>query len=133
MADMQMKQAAPANDGAYVYAEAADGSLVKIPKSALIPLLGLSGTIIKKWTKYIDSGQTEVIENVQGLVYAKNGYAYGGYVLYLATFGQVVQIVNPVGYGNNIELSMEEVGKLIVKNTANAQRFIEIYYQSLDY
>ena len=133
MADMQMKQAAPANDGAYVYAEAADGSLVKIPKSALIPLLGLSGTIIKKWTKYIDSGQTEVIENVQGLVFARIGYSYGGYILYLVSFNQVELIANPVDYGIGLELSVDGAGNLTVKNTASARRFVEIYYQSLDY
>lgn len=133
MADKQMNQFTTATNGAYIYAEASDGSQVKISKSDIIAALGLSCTIIKKWRGYLNSNQTAVIENVQGLVFARVSYSYGGYILYLVSFNQVELIANPVDYGIGLELSVEEVGKLIVKNTNNAQRYIEIFYQSLDY
>ena len=40
-ADIRMNQASVASDGSYVYAEAADGSLVKISKASLASLISL--------------------------------------------------------------------------------------------
>ena len=132
MADKQMNQFTTATDGAYIYAEASNGSQVKISKSDLIAALGLSGTILKKKQTYLDPEQTTVIENVQGLVFTRNNHSYGGYLLYLATFNEVSLITNPVDYGNAVELSMKG-GDLTVKNTGSGRRLITIYYQSLGY
>lgn len=132
MADVKMNQLATATDGAYIYAEAADGSQVKISKSNLITALGLSGTIIKKWSAYLNPDSERTIGNVQGSVYVRCGYSYGGFLLYLVTFNQVTLIANPVDYGIGVQLSIKN-GELTVKNTESTQRYIEIYYQSLDY
>lgn len=132
MADVKMNQLATATDGAYIYVEAADGSQVKISKSNLITALGLSGTIIKKWNAYLNPDKEGTIGNVQGLVYVRCGYSYGGFLLYLVTFNQVTLIANPVDYGIGVQLSIKN-GELIVKNTDSIQRNIEIYYQSLGY
>lgn len=133
MADKKMNQFTTATDGAYIYAEASDGSQVKISKSDIIAALGLSCTIIKKWSRYLNSNQTAVIENVQGLVFTRIGYSYSGYLLYLVSFNQVELIANPVDYGIGLELSVDGAGNLTVKNTNSAQRYVEIFYQSLDY
>lgn len=132
MADVKMNQLATATDGAYIYAEAEDGSQVKISKSNLITALGLSGTIIKKWSADLSPDAERTIGNVQGLVYVRCGYSYGGFLLYLATFIQVTLIANPIGYGIGVQLSIKN-GELTVKNTDSIQKYIEIYYQSLGY
>ena len=86
---------------------------------------------LKHWTGYINSGQTNDIKNVNGLVFIRVGYSFGGYLLYIATFGKVSLIANTSEYSISIELSHDTNHTLTIKNTANAQRYVEVYYQTL--
>ena len=129
--DKPMNQFTVANNGSYLYAEAADGSQVKIAKADLLNALGLSGCIYKHLSAYISAGATKEIDNVGGFVLVKNGYSFGGFLLYHATFSTITLVCNPVNYNIGVELSVSN-GKLTIVNKAEEQRLIEVYYQSLD-
>lgn len=131
MADLKMNQFTPATDGAYIYAEAADGNQVKIAKADLLNALGLSSCIYNHLSAYINAGATKEIDNVGGFVLVKNGYSFGGFLLYHATFSTITLVCNPVNYNIGVELSVSN-GKLTIVNKSEAQRLIEVYYQSLD-
>ena len=131
MADKQMNQFFRAKDGAYIYMEAADGNQVKIAKADLLNALGLSGCRYNYLSTYIDANATKEIDNVGGFVLVKNEYSFGGFLFYHATFSTITLVCNPVNYSIGVELSVSN-GKLTITNKSEAQRRIDVYYQSLD-
>lgn len=86
---------------------------------------------LNKWSGYINSNQSETINNVNGFVYVRCSYSYGGYILYYATFGDVKEVANTAGYGITVKLTHNKDNSLIIKNTAEGTRLIEIQYQYL--
>ena len=86
---------------------------------------------LKYWERNIEAGSSADIPNVNGFVFLKNIYSYGGCVLYYATFGSVNLILNPAGYQISIELTHKTDRTLTIKNISSGVRRIEVYYQSL--
>ena len=80
-----------------------------------------------KHTVFINNSRPATFKT-NGLLYIKNEYYYGGYVLYLATFNQVKEICNPAGYGIGIELSMSD-GTLTVSTDSPNDRKVEFLVQ----
>ncbi len=114
----------------------AAGNQYWIEKSDLASVLGelleISSMLkLTKWSAYINAGTSKKINDVNGLVFIRVGYSFGGYFIYNATFGKVNIISNPAGYNLSIELTIDTANVLTIKNTADGQRYIEILYQSL--
>ena len=83
------------------------------------------------WEGYIEPNSSIEIPEVNGFVYVRNSYSFGGYLLYYATFGVVELILNPAGYDIKIGLTHNSNGILTVKNISEGKRRIEVYYQTL--
>lgn len=86
---------------------------------------------LTKWSAYLDANSSKTISNVNGLVFVRVGYSFGGFLIYNATYGLVSLVSNPAGYNITAELSIDTNNILTVKNTADGQRYIEILYQTL--
>ena len=109
MADIQMNQLATASDANYIYAEAADGSQVKIAKADLVELIraampvvsetksGLmrAGIYASEIKKYLNPGDTINIGNFNGFAFIKNPYSWGGQVVFWVSFNLGVLIAGP--------------------------------------
>ena len=65
-----------------------------------------------------------------GLLYVKDIYSYGGYVLYFATFNQVKKICNPAEYDISIKLSMSN-GTLTASTDSTTDRKVEFLVQNI--
>ena len=91
MADIKMNQFTPASDGAYIYAEAADGSQVKISKEDLANLIsniidskGLypfqyKGRVYGDMNNYTESGMYYYNTSIQ--IANRPGVIYGGLIV----------------------------------------------------
>lgn len=86
---------------------------------------------LTKWSGYLNAGSSKTINDVNGFVFVRCTYSYGGYYPYYVTFGNVELVTNPAGYRLTIELTQDESNVLTIKNTADGQRYIEVLYQSL--
>ena len=80
MADLKMSQFTPATDGAYIYAEAADGSQVKIAKADLVELIRAAMPIVSSGkpglaslnTSLFFAGASNDCNSIRNGVYALN-------------------------------------------------------------
>ena len=82
-------------------------------------------------TLYINSGDSIELTDINGFVMIKSTYDFGGYKFYWVSGGKYQDLApNIPGYGLYLELSFVE-GVFKIKNTASAQRRIDIAYQTL--
>ena len=88
---------------------------------------------IKLTTKalYLNSGDSIELTDINGFVMIKSIYDFGGYKFYWVSGDKYQDLApNIPGYGLYLELSFVE-GVFKIKNTASAQRRIDIAYQTL--
>ena len=144
MADQFENQLPQKNDAKWVRALDASGNPILISKEDLASvvgeLIGVSnsennglmpaGLFIKHpYTVYLDSQQSFEITDVNGFVGIRDGYSFGGIVLFFCTFGQVQQI--KTGSYSGISLTFKDSTTLILKNTSSNRRGYQIFYQQI--
>ena len=96
MADKRMYEFTPAANGTYIYAEAADGSQVKIKKSDLIGALFQDrGTFENDANQLKTAGMYYITANTQN-----SPYGYSGLMLVFCSGSAVTQIVYSVFDGS---------------------------------
>ena len=93
-------------------------------KNGLMP----AGLFVKH-TVFINNSRPATFKT-NGLLYIKDVYSYGGYVLFFATYNQVKEICNPAGYGISIKLSMSN-GILTVSTDSTTDRKVEFLVQNI--
>lgn len=144
MADQFENQLPQKSDAKWVRALDASGNPILISKEDLASvvgeLIGVSnsennglmpaGLFIKHpYTVYLDSQQSFEITDVNGFVGIRDGYSFGGIVLFFCTFGQVQQI--KTGSYSGISLTFKDSTTLILKNTSSNRRGYQIFYQQI--
>lgn len=144
MADQFENQLPQKSDAKWVRALDASGNPILISKEDLASvvgeLIGVSnsennglmpaGLFIKHpYTVYLDSQQSFEITGVNGFVGIRDGYSFGGIVLFFCTFGQVQQI--KTGSYSGISLTFKDSTTLILKNTSSNRRGYQIFYQQI--
>lgn len=144
MADQFENQLPQKSDAKWVRALDASGNSILISKEDLASvvggLIGVSnsennglmpaGLFIKHpYTVYLDPQQSFEITDVNGFVGIRDGYSFGGIVLFFCTFGQVQQI--KTGSYSGISLTFKDSTTLILKNTSSNRRGYQIFYQQI--
>ena len=144
MADQFENQLPQKSDAKWVRALDASGNPILISKEDLASvvggLIGVSnsennglmpaGLFIKhQYTVYLDPQQSFEITDVNGFVGIRDGYSFGGIVLFFCTFGQVQQI--KTGSYSGISLTFKDSTTLILKNTSSNRRGYQIFYQQI--
>ena len=144
MADQFENQLPQKSDAKWVRVLDASGNPILISKEDLASvvggLIGVSnsennglmpaGLFIKHpYTVYLDSQQSFEITDVNGFVGIRDGYSFGGIVLFFCTFGQVQQI--KTGSYSGISLTFKDSTTLILKNTSSNRRGYQIFYQQI--
>ena len=91
-ADIRMNQATVASDGSYVYAEAADGSLVKIAKTDLVEMIKtlLPNLLFYKRTLGINDDLNTLRESGIYDIYPEAGDA--GNIPFIAARGYIISV-----------------------------------------
>lgn len=144
MADQFENQLPQKSDAKWVRALDASGNPILISKEDLASVVGKligvsnsennglmpAGLFIKHpYTVYLDSQQSFEITDVNGFVGIRDGYSFGGIVLFFCTFGQVQQI--KTGSYSGISLTFKDSTTLILKNTSSNRRGYQIFYQQI--
>lgn len=144
MADQFENQLPQKSDAKWVRALDASGNPILISKEDLASvvggLIGVSnsennglmpaGLFIKHpYTVYLDPQQSFEITDVNGFVGIRDGYSFGGIVLFFCSFGQVQQI--KTGSYSGISLTFKDSTTLILKNTSSNRRGYQIFYQQI--
>lgn len=138
MADIKMNSFAQATDAAYIYAEAANGSQVKIKKSDLVELLAktspFSSMKMAFNTMYLDIEAHEeyvVDERVCGIFTITN--VYRGYATSIYVLGNEIHgiYVNSNSMLSGISLSVDSSMKIHINNNRNEKSVICMTYQAI--
>lgn len=136
--DIKMNSFAQATDAAYIYAEAANGSQVKIKKSDLVKLLvgtpPFSNMRIAFDSMVIEIGAREeyvVDESVCGIFTITN--VYRGYATSIYVLGDEIHAiyVNSNSMLSGISLSVDSSRKIHINNNRNEKSVIYMTYQSV--
>ena len=105
------------------------GGLIGVSNSENNGLMPAGLFIKHPYTVYLDSQQSFEITDVNGFVGIRDGYSFGGIVLFFCTFGQVQQI--KTGSYSGISLTFKDSTTLILKNTSSNRRGYQIFYQQI--
>lgn len=145
MADKTLNAVPTASNGAFIYAEDANGNQIKISKADLASVVaeligevslrnsGLmpAGLYVKySNTIYVDPGETYNLgSTVNGFVLIRNSYSWGGYMLYWCSGKTVNQLNNP-GFTIPMTLTYSD-GEYIITNTSSNRRGLQIIIQNI--
>lgn len=142
MADQFENQLPQKNDAKWVRALDASGNPILISKEDLASVVGgligvatsdnnglMPAGLFVKHTVFMNKSKPATFR-ANGLLYVKDIYSYGGYVLYFATFSQVKEICNPAGYDISIKLSMSN-GTLTASTDSTTDRKVEFLVQNI--
>ena len=105
------------------------GGLIGVSNSENNGLMPAGLFIKHPYTVYLDTQQSFEITDVNGFVGIRDGYSFGGIVLFFCTFGQVQQI--KTGSYSGISLTFKDSTTLILKNTSSNRRGYQIFYQQI--
>lgn len=105
------------------------GGLIGVSNSENNGLMPAGLFIKHPYTVYLDPQQSFEITDVNGFVGIRDGYSFGGIVLFFCTFGQVQQI--KTGSYSGISLTFKDSTTLILKNTSSNRRGYQIFYQQI--
>ncbi len=105
------------------------GGLIGVSNSENNGLMPAGLFIKHPYTVYLDLQQSFEITDVNGFVGIRDGYSFGGIVLFFCTFGQVQQI--KTGSYSGISLTFKDSTTLILKNTSSNRRGYQIFYQQI--
>ena len=114
--DIKMSAFAPATDGAYIYAESADGSQVKIKKDDLMERSGLF-----RYYSKVKAGDTLVLPYSSGLIIiqnASNVFDKACAILFANNTGVVLNSNSNINFFSNVS------GKVCVLNTGTNTNYI---------
>ena len=83
----------------------------------------------------INKNQSLKLSPVNGVMFIRNTYSYGGYVMYIATFTEVKVVCNPAGYdiGIDVKVTNLETREITISTLSEANRQIQVIYQNLPY
>lgn len=142
MADQFENQLPQKNDAKWVRALDASGNPILISKEDLASVVGgligvatsdnnglMPAGLFVKHTVFMNKSKPATFR-ANGLLYVKDIYSYGGYVLYFATFNQVKAICNPAEYDISIKLSMSN-GILTASTDSTTDRKVEFLVQNI--